>query len=112
MFAAIDRQNKKEVAGRRSVMITDATKKNAKGVKITMDHFKIVGRLGNGSFGTVYLVTHKKTPKGQPVRYFAMKTLEKEGVLKQNMARYALTEKNVLQVAGNHPLIIGLNYAF
>jgi serine/threonine protein kinase len=41
-----------------------------------------------------------------------MKTLEKEGVLKQNMARYALTEKNVLQVAGHHPLIVGLKYAF
>lgn len=77
-----------------------------------MENFKVVNRLGNGSFGTVYLVTHKKQPKGQPVQYFAMKTLEKESVLKQNMARYALTEKNVLQVAGSHPLIVGLNYAF
>jgi len=79
---------------------------------MSMENFKIVTRLGNGSFGTVYLVTLKKQPKGQPVKYFAMKTLEKESVLKQNMARYALTEKNVLQVAGSHPLIIGLNYAF
>ena len=64
MFAAIDRQNKQEVQGRRSIMITDATKKNHKGIKLSMDNFKIVSRLGNGSFGTVFLVTHKKQIKG------------------------------------------------
>lgn len=64
MFAAIDRQNKQETAGRRSIMITDATKKNHKGIKLSMDNFKIVSRLGNGSFGTVFLVTHKKQIKG------------------------------------------------
>jgi hypothetical protein len=41
-----------------------------------------------------------------------MKVLEKENVLKQKLARYAITERNVLSVAGKHPLIVGLDYAF
>ena len=41
-----------------------------------------------------------------------MKILEKEKVLKDNLARYALTEKNVLSVVGKHPFIVGLEYAF
>ena len=77
-----------------------------------MEQFKIVDRLGNGAFGTVYLVTMKKPPKNQSVPYYAMKTLEKESVLKQNLARYALTERNVLSVAGKHQFIVGLDFAF
>lgn len=41
-----------------------------------------------------------------------MKVLEKEKVLKDNLARYALTEKNVLSVVGKHPFIVSLEYAF
>jgi len=40
-----------------------------------------------------------------------MKVLEKEKVLKQNLVRYAMTERNVLQLA-HHPFIVSLNYAF
>ena len=40
-----------------------------------------------------------------------MKILEKEKILKQNLVRYALTERNVLCLA-KHPFIVGLNYAF
>jgi hypothetical protein len=41
-----------------------------------------------------------------------MKALEKEGILKQNLARYAITERNVLTVAGKHRFIVGLKFAF
>ncbi len=51
-----------EPQGRRSVIISDNNKKGAK-KKINMDMFKIVDRLGNGAFGTVYLVSLKKPPK-------------------------------------------------
>jgi len=47
-----------------------------------------------------------------PSNLFAMKILEKEKVLKQNLARYAITERNVLSVAGVHPNIVGLDFAF
>ena len=79
---------------------------------MTPNHFQIVDTLGSGAFGSVYLVKLKKQPKNKPVKYFAMKILEKEKVLKDNLARYALTEKNVLSVVGKHPFIVGLEYAF
>ena len=41
-----------------------------------------------------------------------MKILDKEKVLKQNLAKYALTERNCLTVASNHPMMVGLEYAF
>lgn len=42
---------------------------------------------------------------------YAMKVLEKSKVLKQNLVRYAMTERNVLCLA-KHPFIVGINYAF
>ena len=41
-----------------------------------------------------------------------MKVLEKKRVLQENLARYALTERNVLNIAGRHNLIVGLDFAF
>ena len=41
-----------------------------------------------------------------------MKILEKEKIIQQNLARYALTERNVLSIAGRHDLIVGLEFAF
>jgi len=99
-----------EPSGRRSIAIPN-TKKGGKS-RVSMNNFKILDRLGNGAFGTVYAVAQKNLPKGAPVINYAMKTLEKESVLKQNLARYALTERNVLSVAGKHPLVVGLDFAF
>ena len=67
-----------------------------------MDNFKIIDKLGNGAFGFVYLVCPKKEAKGNktPQHLYAMKILEKEKVIKQNLARYAITERNVLSIAG------------
>lgn len=58
---------------------------------INLKHFNVIERLGKGSFGSVYLVQKKSSQK-----VFAMKVLEKEKILKQNLVRYALTERNVL----------------
>ena len=90
--------------GRKTITIrnTDQNK------KISMADFQIVDKLGSGSFGAVYLIT----PKKQPSVKYALKILEKEKVIKQNLARYALTERNVLSTAGTHPLVVGLDFAF
>ena len=76
--------------------------------------FKVIDKLGNGAFGFVYLVCPKKELKGNkvPQTLYAMKILEKEKILKQNLARYAITERNVLSVAGNNRYIVGLDFAF
>ena len=73
-----------------------------------MADFTIIDKLGSGSFGAVYLICPKKSPQTK----YALKILEKQKVIKQNLARYALTERNVLSTAGTHKNIVGLDFAF
>lgn len=68
--------------------------------------FHIHGLLGKGSFGEVYLVEKKDTQE-----IFAMKALDKNKIAKNNLIKYAMTERNVLSLT-NHPFIVKLNYAF
>lgn len=42
---------------------------------------------------------------------YAMKVLSKNKINQQNLLRYALTERNVLNLC-KHPFIVGLHYAF
>lgn len=49
-------------------------------------------------------------PKDEP-QYFALKILNKDKVLQNNLVRYAKTERDVLTFT-KHPYIVGLNYAF
>ena len=62
--------------------------------------------LGQGSFGEVYLVQEKNS-----LNYYAMKVLDKKRIEKQNIFKYAMTERNVLSII-NFPFIVKLNYAF
>jgi len=62
--------------------------------------------LGKGSFGEVYLVQKHNNNK-----FFAMKMLQKDKLMGQNLVKYARTERNVLSYT-KHPFIVGLNYAF
>lgn len=40
-----------------------------------------------------------------------MKALDKSKIAKNNLIKYAMTERNVLSLT-NHPFIVKLNYAF
>ena len=62
--------------------------------------------LGTGSFGEVYLVE-----KISDHTLHAMKVLWKDKIFEHKLARYALTERNVLSCV-SHPFIVKLNYAF
>mmetsp|Transcript_22511 Transcript_22511/g.15987 ORF Transcript_22511/g.15987 Transcript_22511/m.15987 type:complete len:105 (+) Transcript_22511:320-634(+) len=74
--------------------------------KVGPDDFMPLKMLGSGSFGEVYLVREERTKA-----YFAMKVLNKDKILGQNLVRYAMTERDVLSYT-NHPFIVNLNYAF
>lgn len=78
----------------------------AENKSVNLKDFNIIERLGKGSFGSVYL-TEKKSNGS----VYAMKVLEKEKIVKQNLVRYAMTERNVLCLA-KHPFIVSLNFAF
>lgn len=63
-------------------------------------------KIGNGSFGLVYLATHKETS-----RTVAIKQLSKEQLIHRSQLRYAMTELKILSEV-KHPFIVSLYYAF
>jgi Protein kinase domain/Ankyrin repeats (3 copies)/Ankyrin repeat len=74
--------------------------------KIAPHHFIVLKELGKGSFGEVFLVCKQDTNQ-----LFAMKVLQKNKILGQNLIKYALAERNVLSCM-SHPFIVSLNFAF
>lgn len=79
------------------------------------NNFKAIMKLGQGSFGIVYLVEKLRIDiAGQQQKtgkFFAMKILNKKQILGQNLVKYAKTERDVLTYT-KHPFIVGLKYAF
>ena len=72
-------------------------------------------KLGQGSFGTVYLSEKfviksdgTKVPTG---KMYAMKIMNKKQIMENNLVKYAKTERDVLTYV-RHPYIVGLKYAF
>ncbi|CAK58167.1 unnamed protein product (macronuclear) [Paramecium tetraurelia] len=82
----------------------DSMKQSKKEEKVYPQQFRVLGLIGKGSFGKVYLVQKNK-------KYYAMKVLLKNMIFEQNICRYAITERNVLSVT-SHPFIVKLRYAF
>eukprot|EP00347_Sterkiella_histriomuscorum_P002658 403367298 len=76
------------------------------GQHVTIYDFIPIAKLGQGSYGEVFLVEEINS-KSQ----FAMKMLDKAKVLEQELLRYTVTEKEILQKS-NHPFIVKLFYAF
>ena len=74
--------------------------------RIATSHFMVLKELGKGSFGEVFLVSKQDTKE-----LFAMKVLQKDKIISQNLIKYALTERNVLSYL-SHPFIVSLKYAF
>jgi serine/threonine protein kinase len=68
--------------------------------------FELLGQLGEGSFGEVYLVRELRS--GQK---YALKAMKKGRVLAQKMTKYAFTERNVL-CRVQSPFIVSLQSAF
>jgi len=74
--------------------------------KVTMEDFDIEKYIGQGAYGKVMKVRHKKTKK-----LFAMKMLEKNYVRKHGQIMNTFTERGVMAKL-NHPFIVSLQYAF
>eukprot|EP00057_Strongylocentrotus_purpuratus_P034298 XP_794667.3 PREDICTED: cAMP-dependent protein kinase catalytic subunit-like isoform X1 [Strongylocentrotus purpuratus] len=71
-----------------------------------LDDFDRIRTLGTGSFGRVMLVRHKPTQK-----FYAMKILDKQKVVKLKQVEHTLNEKKILQ-AISFPFIVSLAYHF
>ncbi|CDW90361.1 protein kinase domain containing protein [Stylonychia lemnae] len=74
--------------------------------KTTIYNFIPIAKLGEGSYGQVYLVEEIDSRK----RY-AMKMLDKKKIIESDLLRYTVTEKEILQKA-DHPFVVKLFYAF
>jgi serine/threonine protein kinase len=80
--------------------------------KKTKDHynlndFEVRAKLGKGAFGSVYLVRLLENKE----LIFAMKVIDKQTILSQNLTRYAKTERDVLALS-NHNFIVKMYFAF
>ena len=77
--------------------------------------FKIISKLGQGSFGQVYVVEKiNNLPDGTTQgtgNLYAMKILNKKQIMGQNLVKYAKTERDVLTYM-SHPFIVGMKYSF
>jgi len=73
---------------------------------MTWADFEPKHTLGQGTFGTVYYAVKKDTRIP-----YALKVLDKATIKRDQLFKYAVTERNVL-CAVAHPFIVGLNWAF
>ncbi|EPY54078.1 AGC/RSK protein kinase Ppk14 [Schizosaccharomyces cryophilus OY26] len=75
-------------------------------VEVGPSSFEKVFLLGKGDVGRVYLVREKKTS-----RFFAMKVLSKQEMIKRNKIKRAFAEQEILATS-NHPFIVTLYHSF
>lgn len=71
-----------------------------------LEDFERLKTLGTGSFGRVMLVQHKSSS-----RYYAMKILDKQKVVKLKQVEHTLNEKRILQ-AITFPFLVNLEWHF
>lgn len=74
--------------------------------KLTKDDFETLDVLGKGSFA--YVVLCKRISTG---KYYAMKVVNKQGLLDHKRVRDVFTERNVLTRL-NHPYLLKLHWTF
>lgn len=76
-------------------------------IKVKAKDFKILGKIGKGSFGEIYCVC----PKNQPGSKFAMKSYSKDQMLSNNLIRFLFVEKKIM-TNYSHPFLVRLHYSF
>jgi serine/threonine protein kinase len=72
----------------------------------SLKDFNFIQRIGNGSFGNVYLVKHMQTDN-----FYAVKSIRKDKVLEQEALENLKLEKLILLQA-YHPFIVKMDYVF
>lgn len=83
-----------------------ARKKNGSQSKVSFSDFEPLKVIGNGCFGKVMMVKFRKNDK-----IYAMKSIRKAHVVKNNKVRHTLAERNIMQKI-THPFVMKLHYAF
>jgi serine/threonine protein kinase len=76
-------------------------------IKIKAKDFKILGKIGKGSFGEIFCVAVRNLPGSK----FAMKSYSKDQVLSNNLIRFLFMEKKIM-TNYSHPFLVRLHYSF
>mmetsp|Transcript_8531 Transcript_8531/g.31523 ORF Transcript_8531/g.31523 Transcript_8531/m.31523 type:complete len:752 (-) Transcript_8531:4954-7209(-) len=74
--------------------------------KIRPEHFECLTVVGQGAFGKVFQVQHKRTKE-----ILAMKVMRKEKILQRDHFDYTKAERDILTTV-KHPYIVELKYSF
>eukprot|EP00759_Apiculatamorpha_spiralis_P040312 PhF_6_TR38931/c0_g1_i1/m.58243 len=74
--------------------------------KVNKEDFEVLRLLGKGSFAKVVLVRYKLDNK-----IFAMKVVQKAGLVESSRVQDVFTEKNILR-RSTHPFLLKLHYTF
>ncbi|KAL7600084.1 protein kinase PINOID 2 [Lactuca sativa] len=75
-----------------------------KGGRVSLDHFKILKRVGSGDIGNVYLCQIRNPVVGLPSSFYAMKVVDREALAIRKKLQRAEMEKEIL--AGlDHPFL-------
>ena len=69
--------------------------------------FKLLQRIGGGSFGTVYLGQLRENDK----EFYAIKAMSKAEMVKSDMVEMAVLEKDIM-LTNKHPNLITMHWVF
>uniref|UniRef100_A0A8C1J371 Uncharacterized protein n=1 Tax=Cyprinus carpio TaxID=7962 RepID=A0A8C1J371_CYPCA len=75
--------------------------------RVSVADFDYLKVIGTGSFGKVFLATHRENGK-----YYAVKVLQKHIILTRKEERNVMCEHRVLLKTVNHPFLVKLHFSF
>uniref|UniRef100_A0A673M149 Serine/threonine-protein kinase Sgk1-like n=1 Tax=Sinocyclocheilus rhinocerous TaxID=307959 RepID=A0A673M149_9TELE len=75
--------------------------------RVSVADFYYLKVIGTGSFGKVFLATHRENG-----RYYAVKVLQKHIILTRKEERNVMCEHRVLLKTLNHPFLVKLHFSF
>jgi len=78
--------------------------------KMTIHSFKLVKKIGKGTFGEVFKAILRDSNESNSPEY-AIKAIKKRILINTNQMKYALSEWNIMKKL-SHPFIVKLHYAF
>ncbi|XP_017785215.1 PREDICTED: cAMP-dependent protein kinase catalytic subunit gamma-like [Nicrophorus vespilloides] len=76
----------------------------AENIRVDIEDFDVLAKLGAGAFGKIFLVQHKLSKS-----YYALKVLKKKLLKRTKQIDHTLTEKRVMQTM-RHPFMVGMEF--